>query len=305
MQDLHLHLSGSTDPVLIYEIIKRTGLKLKAKSFQEFKENLTMSKDKVKNLDDYVEILHIIDEAQSSPSAIRQSFYKSYADEAVLGCNYLELRWNPYKRSQKFKIDFDSLITAARSGMEEAQSIFGINGQMIFCLGRDVDVVANDAIFKYAVKYFKKGVIGIDAAGPEAKNPTKPEFESYYRTAHAFGMLGTCHVGEENYEGVDQSIATVIEKYKCTRIGHGIQIHRFPTLMKLAEQKGVMFEICITSNLMTKNVGSLEEYAKIFKIFEENHLRYTLCTDAVYPINTNIVKEHEKYEQIKEIAKKL
>ena len=32
MKDLHLHLSGSTDPVLLFEIITETGLKLKNKN---------------------------------------------------------------------------------------------------------------------------------------------------------------------------------------------------------------------------------------------------------------------------------
>jgi adenosine deaminase len=305
MKDLHLHLSGATDPVLLYEIIKRTGLRLKSKDYASFKESLVMNKGNVNNLDDYIEILHLIDEAQSSPQAIEQSFYKSYTDAAILGCKYLELRWNPYKRSQKFKIDFDSLIVGAKAGFEEAKDIFGIEGGMIFCLGRDVDEKANDAIFKSAVKYFNNGVIGIDVAGPESKVPLKPEFESYYMTANSFGMMTTIHCGEENYDGVDDTLSTVIEKYKVNRIGHGIQIHRFPSLMKIAEKRHVLFEICITSNLTTKNVKDLTEYAKILKIFEENHLKYAICTDAVYPINTNIVLENEKYEQIKEIAKKI
>jgi adenosine deaminase len=305
MRDLHLHLSGSTDPVLLFEVINKMGLKLKVRDFHKFKESLTMKKDEIKNLDEYIEILHMIDDAQSSPSAVEESFYKSYVDAAVLGCKYLELRWNPYKRSQNFKVDFDKLIVSARAGFEEARSIFGIEGGQIFCLGRDIDVAANDAIFKKAIKYFNKGVIGIDAAGPESKVPLKPEFESYYRTANAFGLMTTIHVGEELYDGVDDILATVIEKYKVKRIGHGIQIHRFPKLMKIAEKNNIMFEICITSNLMTKNVKDEAEYAKILKIFEENNLKYTICTDAVYPIGTNIVMEHEKHERIKAIAKKI
>ncbi|GMO61546.1 MAG: adenosine deaminase [Rickettsiales bacterium] len=304
MKDLHLHLSGSTDQVLLFEIINKMGLKLKMNDFFNFKNSLTMSKGNVRNLDEYLEICHIIDKAQSSPDAIKASFYKSYVDAAVLGCNYLELRWNPYKRSNNFEIDFDKLIVAARSGAEEAMSIFDIKGGQIFCLGRDVNIDGNDAIFKKALDYIDHGVIGIDVAGPESKCPLKPEFESYYKTAKAFGLMTTIHCGEENYAGVDDTLAIVIEKYKVDRIGHGIQIHRFPKLMKMAEKNKIMFEICISSNLMTQNVKTLEEYANIFKIFEENHLQYTICTDSVYTLGTNIVNEHELYNQCKEIAKK-
>ncbi len=304
MKDLHLHLSGATDPVLLFEIINETGLKLKTKNFFKFKDSLSMKNEGVKNLDEYIDVLSNIDDAQSSPKAIERSFYQSYVDAYCNGCDYLELRWNPYKRSQNFKIDFDRLIISARAGYERAKSIFGIDGGQILCLGRDVDTPANDAIFKKALQYFNKGVIGLDTAGPEAKVPLKPELESYYKTANALGMMTTIHAGEENYDTVDETLATAIEKFKVQRIGHGIQIHRFPQLMKIAEKAGVMFEVCITSNLTTRVVKDLEEYAKIFKIFEDNNLKYTLCTDAVYPIDTNLKKEYETYEKIKEIAKK-
>lgn len=304
MKDVHLHLSGSTDPVLLFEIINQTGLKLKNKEFKQFKESLSMRKDKIKNLDEYIDILHNIDEAQSSPSAIEKCFYKSYVDAYCSGCDYLELRWNPFKRSQHFKIDFDKLIVSARSGYEKAKSIFGIDGGQIFCLGRDLEVAENDAVFKKAMQYFNKGVIGLDAAGPEKKVPLKDEFELYYKTANALGMMTTIHAGEEIYDGVDQTMATAIEKYKVQRMGHGVQMHRFPEVMKLAEKAGITLEICITSNLMTRNITSEEEYAKVFKILEENNIKYIICTDSCYPMDTNIAKEHERYERIKEIARK-
>ena len=40
MKDLHLHLSGATDPVLLFEIINETGLKLKNKNFGKFRDSL-------------------------------------------------------------------------------------------------------------------------------------------------------------------------------------------------------------------------------------------------------------------------
>ena len=44
MKDLHLHLSGSTDSVLLFEIINDTGLKLKNKDFMSFRDNLSIKK---------------------------------------------------------------------------------------------------------------------------------------------------------------------------------------------------------------------------------------------------------------------
>lgn len=304
MKDLHLHLSGATSPILLFEMISETGIKIKAKQYEQFVNTLLMDDAKVKNLDDYLDIIHTIDETQSSPRAVELSFYDSYKNSFLSGCKYLELRWNPYKRSQNFKIDLDKLIVSARSGYEKANSIFGIEGAMIFCLGRDCTEEQNEGIFKKAIQYYKKGVIGIDTAGPESKVPTKPEFEQYYKTANALGMMTTIHCGEPDYETVEDTLATVLEKYKVKRIGHGVQIHRFPSLMKLASSMGVVFEICISSNLVTKAVNSLDDFIKIFKTFEEYQINYTICTDSTFSLKTNIANENKIYNELMEKSKK-
>jgi adenosine deaminase len=229
---------------------------------------------------------------------VELSVYDSYKNAFLSGCSYLELRWNPYKRSQDFKVDLDRLIVAARSGFERANSIFGIDGSMIFCLGRDCTEEQNESIFKKAIQYCRRGVIGLDAAGPEAKVHLKPEFEQYYKIANAMGLTTTIHCGEIMYDGLDDVLATVIEKYKTKRIGHGVQIHAYPNLMKLASSLGILFEVCISSNLMTRVVKSEREFFNIFKTFEDYQIKYVICTDATFPLGTDIARENRIYKNI-------
>lgn len=300
MKDLHLHLSGATDPVLLFELIQEAGLK-GAQDYWTFLKKVTMDTSRVKDLNDYLEVLHIIDEAQSSPRAVNLSVYNSYVNSFLNGCDYLELRWNPYKRSQKFKIDLDKLIISARAGYERAKSNFGIDGGMILCLGRDVSQEANEGVFKKAIKYHKKGVIGLDIAGPETQS-LQDEFHSYYTTANAMDMITTIHCGETFHDKVEEELQLVLEKYKPQRIGHGIQIYRFPKLMKIAAKNKVHFEICLTSNLTTKAVESKEEFVRIFRAFEEHKIDYSINTDATFALNTNISKENALYAEIKAMA---
>jgi adenosine deaminase len=304
MKDLHLHLSGATSPVLLFEMICETGIKIKERNYWRFLNLISMKKDEVNSLDDYIKIVQIIDETQSSPRAVELSFFDSYKNSFLAGCDYLELRWNPFKRSQNFKIDLDKLIVSARSGFEKANSIFGIDGGMILCMGRDCTAAQNEGIFKKAIQHHKRGVIGIDVAGPEDRIPLKPEFEEYYRMANALGLITTIHCGEPYYEGVEDTMATVLEKYKPQRIGHGIQIHRFPELMKKASSMGIIFEICMSSNLMTKSVKKKEDFLKIFKAFEEYNINYVICSDNLFSIRTTIADENAMYNELIEFAKK-
>ena len=301
MKDLHLHLSGATSASTLWEIVRESGLKTTAKSYRDFERSVLMDRAAVESLDDYLAVLHVIDEAQSSPLAVKRSVFDAYKHAFLSGCEFLELRWNVVKRSQKGRIDLDSLIVAARAGFEKAGTIYGIRGGMTLCLGRDCSEAENEALFKKAIQYNGKGIVGIDIAGPETKLLSR-EFAFYYQAANAAGMITTAHVGETDHERAEEELTFALEKLKVQRIGHGIQITRFPKLAALAAKAGVLFEVCITSNLTTKAVPSLVDFKRIFKFFEDKGLRYVICTDATAALKTNIAREHELHEKIRSLS---
>lgn len=298
MKDLHLHLSGATSPVILWTLIKESGFKVKSKDFFDFEDTLLMDRSKIDSLDKYLEILHRIDEAQSFPRAIELSVYDAFSSSYLAGCTELQLRWNPVKRSQNQKIDLDTLIVAARAGAERAKNYFGIGGSMILCMGRDLEPAANSAIFSKALQYNHKGVTGIDVAGPESQR-LSDDYVTFYRVAKDVGLETTIHCGETVHDGAEEELAFVVERLKPDRIGHGIQIHKYPKLMKKASNAGIHFEICMTSNLTTRAVESLEQFKEIFRIFEENQLKYSINTDATYLLKTNIRKENELFNSLK------
>jgi len=301
MRDIHLHLSGATPPEILWEIVRESGFKTGSKNYWHFAQNITMDRTKVKDLDSYLQVLHAIEEAQSSPLAVQESVYSAYRASYMYGCTYMELRWNCVKRSQKGRIDLDSLIVAARAGYERAKMIYGIEGGMILCLGRDCSEEENAALFKKAIQYNDKGIIGLDIAGPE-HNSIPKEFVHYYKAANASKMITTCHVGETDHNKVEDEIAFVLEKLQPQRIGHGVQIVKYPKLLKKAASMGIHFEICISSNLVTRAVADLQEFRDIFRTFENNGINFSINTDALFPLGTNIKKENELFQQIKELA---
>lgn len=302
MKDLHLHASGSASPRILYSLIRESGLKTKAKTYWEFEKLVTMDRSKIENLDDYVSVLHDIDKIQSSPLALELCFYEAYVDSYLAGTTFLELRFNPAKRSLDNQLDLDSLIIAARRGKEKACNYFGIDGTLCLCMGRDMSEAANYAVFNKALQYKGKGVSTIDIAGSE-KIKLEPYFEDIYKDAKRHGLALTCHAAEtkRDLDETREELEFVIDKLNVDRIGHGKEIVHFPDLMKLASSKGILFEICISSNLTSRAVASLEEYKEIFKKFEEYNLRYILCTDATHQVGTTLAKEYELYNTIRSI----
>lgn len=300
--DLHCHLSGSTDLVVLYELLKESGYKIPAKDYWEFADQMLMKKENVTNLDEYLAILHTIDNIQSFPLAIERSVYNSFVSSYLAGCDHLELRFNPAKRSQNGKIDLDTIIISARAGMERAKMTFGMGGGLVLCMGRDMTVEANQAVFNKAMRYHKKGVIGIDIAGPyEEKDPeafyTAHGFAKMYAQAFDKGLMTTCHVGETDHPRAYDEIKYVFEKLSPQRIGHGIQIFRSEELTGMAREKGFIFEFCPTSNLTTGVIKDMNSLRNVVSAFNIHQIKHTICTDATFLLHTDITQELELYKK--------
>ena len=167
--DLHIHVGGAVAPHILWSIAHQQGFKLPVKSYWEFVDLVT-ARDRVKSLEDYIAILHqYTEKIQSSPAAIERSVYeiigKEYRGSNVTG---IELRFNPMKRNLGGERDLDHIIHAAIRGMDRATLEYGCRAGLIFCLAREFEPRLNEIILEKAIRYRKRGVVGIDLAGSEA-----------------------------------------------------------------------------------------------------------------------------------------
>jgi len=280
----------------MFELICEMGVKIKQRTFNEFLDSIRME-GKVHNLDEYLALVSHLDDVQSSPAAVEKCVYNAYINAHLKGCQYLELRWSPYKRSRNFTIDFDRLIQSGLNGLNKAKSYFGIDGKMIFCFGRDVSMPANEGTLKKAIRYKNFGVVGVDLAGPYIGRVE--DYEGLFKAAKNEGLMVTIHAAEVPYRRMEEELEFILTRIKPDRLGHGVQLVKHQSLLKLAAKQGIELEICPTSNLTTGAVSSLEEFKEIFSKLENAGVKYSINTDSVYPLRTNILKENELFKKIK------
>jgi hypothetical protein len=75
------------------------------------------------------------------------------------------------------------------------------------------------------------------------------------------------------------------------RIGHGIRAAQDERVMDLLRERGVVLEICPSSNLATGAVASLEELKGILQRFWSHGVRFTINTDGPYLLDTSMRRE--------------
>jgi adenosine deaminase len=298
LSDLHLHVGAAVAPHILWSIAHEQGFKLPVSTYWDFCDLVTARPEKVHSQQDYLAILHQwTEKIQSSPAAIERSVFEIIGKEFRSSrVSLLELRFNPMKRNLGGERDLDHIIHAALRGMDRACLAYGTKAGLIFCLAREFSLELNDIIMKKAVKYRHRGVVGIDLAGPEEfaleLGPEANAYADLFARARAAGLGVTVHTGETP-DTAAAGVIAVLEKWRPSRIGHGIAAaDSEEALRKLAEQKTVL-EICPSSNLRTRVVSGLDELGVKLQRFGQHGVPFTINTDGPYLLNTHLRQEFD------------
>jgi adenosine deaminase len=289
LAELHCHLGAAVTPPIMWGIAHAQGIKLPTKDYWEFRELITVGKAGSKSFDGYLQLFHWTELIQSSPFAVERSVYE------VVGGAYrknnittMELRFNPMKRNRGGEQDLDHIIAAATRGMDRASLEYPVKPGLIFCLDRAFSYELNEILVEKAIAWRDRGVVGIDIAGPESATFRVADYKALFRRARQFGLGLTVHTGEA---GPVEEVARVIQQLEPDRIGHGVKAAYDPRAMAMLEERGIVLEICPTSNINTRVVSGWDEVRWILDTFRRNGVRYTISTDGPEMLKTYIRDE--------------
>jgi adenosine deaminase len=273
----------------MWSIAHAQGIKLPTRDYWEFRDTITVSDKRNRSFDGYLQLFHWTELIQSSPLAVERAVYE------VVGGAYrknnvttMELRFNPMKRNRGGEQDLDHIIAAASRGMDRATLEYPVKPGLIFCLDRAFPFELNEIITEKAIGWRDRGVVGIDIAGPESSTFRVADYKRLFRRARQYGLGLTVHTGESG--SVDE-VARVVELLEPDRIGHGVKAAYDPRAMAMIRERGIVLEICPTSNLNTRVVSGWDEFRWIFDTFRRNEIRFTINTDGPEMLKTYIRDE--------------
>jgi adenosine deaminase len=187
------------------------------------------------------------------------------------------------KRNRGGEQDLDHIIAAAARGMDRARLEYPIKPGLIFCLDRAFPYELNEILVEKAILWRDRGVVGIDIAGPESATFRVADYRSLFRRARQYRLGITIHTGES---GPVEEVARVVELLEPDRIGHGVKAAYDPRAMAMIRDRGIVLEICPTSNLNTRVVKDWDEFRWIFDTFQRNEIKFTINTDGPEMLKT-------------------
>lgn len=329
--ELHVHLGGSVPLYRLWEIAIERGIRGMGSGYEEFLDRVRIQDRRVDSLDKYLEVYDRIELIQSGPASVRESIiiavHRAYrtggmlhlgpggeggSPDALFTIGRLELRLNPLKRtgavflkgSHAGLYDVDRVIRASIEAVEDVETAFRGKLQvgLLFCFGRDMTPEANMILASKIQDWAEKTdkIIGVDLAGPESVNPlsSQQQLDDMRRAFEAVDRrLGrTIHAGETPHVDLDTFVRTV-EALNPNRIAHPIIAFRAwwdkkdDRGLRLIQERDLVCELCVKSNLLTKAVEDISEYGRIINTLDEFGIKYTFSTDAPSLQVTSLAEE--------------
>jgi adenosine deaminase/aminodeoxyfutalosine deaminase len=208
----------------------------------------------------------------------RQSI--SYA-EVTIGAGVVQ--WLGY--------DFDSVWREIREAQKDAYRQWPVeiwwNLDAIRQLGPDHVM----EIARLTARYVDDGVVSFGIGGDEQRGPAH-EFRKAYQYAKDAGLRLTAHAGEtDGPESVRNALDIGAE-----RIGHGIRAIEDPDLCRRLREERIPLEVCITSNVRTGAVPSLEAHP--IKRLVDAGVIVTLNTDDPGMFGSDLATEFKLAKEV-------
>ncbi len=281
--ELHCHLDGSVRPSTLLELA-RDQHKAMPRDDAEALADFMLVRD-ARDLEEYLERFSITLSVMQQAEALERIAYELAEDAAREGIRYLEARYAPILNVRE-GLTLEGVVEASLRGFARAARDHDIVSKVVICAIRNMPPTASLELAWLAVDYKNEGVVGFDLAGGEAGNPAALHAQAFAH-CRAHGLPCTCHAGEADGAG---SIAQAMHSCHAHRIGHGTHLIDDPVLMAEARDTGVAIECCLTSNLQTRAIPSIDAHP-LRKYFEAG-LQVSINTDNRLMSGTDLVSEY-------------
>ena len=248
--ELHVHVEGTLEPELKFDLARRNGIELPYASVEEMRAAY--------DFDDLPSFLKMYYEGMGV-LVTEQDFYDlatAYLTKAhSQGVIYAEMFFDPQAHTAR-GIAYDAVIRGIRRAQEDAQAKLDIRTQLIMCFLRDMSADSAMATLEQSLPY-RDWIVGVGLDSDEKGNPPV-KFKAVFARARAEGYRLTMHCD------VDQENSTLhlwqtLDDIGVDRIDHGVNSLEDEALCDEIVRRGLALTVCPISNqCITGSLKALE-----------------------------------------------
>jgi adenosine deaminase len=296
--ELHLHLEGTFEPELMFEIAQRNKIQLPYKDVDEIRKAYQFN-----NLQEFLDIYY----AGANVLLYERDFFDltwAYLSKVHgQSVKHVEVFFDPQTHTER-GVPFDVVVNGIYTALLQGEKEYGISFKLIMSFLKHLDEESAFETLGQGLLH-KDKIDGIGLDSTELGNPPQ-KFERVVAWARTEGFPITCHAGEE---GPAEFVRDTLDLLKVVRIDHGNNSLDDDDLVKELAERQIPLTLCPLSNLALKVVERLEDYP-LLEMMDKGMLVTLNSDDPAYfggYINENYIQTatalNLNTEQIVQLAK--
>ncbi|PCF94838.1 adenosine deaminase [Vreelandella nigrificans] len=264
--ELHLHIEGSLEPELMFQLAKRNNIELPYATISEAKAAYQFD-DLQGFLNLYYLGMNVLRTEQDFYDLAMDYFKRARAEGVV----HIDMHFDPQAHLQR-DVPLNVVMAGLLRAKQEAEASLDLSVGMIMAFLRDRPADEALQVLEQAAPYWQYlDAIGLDSA--ERNNPPR-KFQALFARAKELGLVRVAHAGEE---GPADYIAEALDVLDVQRIDHGVRCLESSDVVQRLREQQVVLTVCPLSNVSLKVVEQLRDHP-LPKLLAEG-LKVTISSD--------------------------
>jgi len=264
--ELHLHIEGTLEPELMFELARRNGVSLPYASVDDVRRAYVFS-----DLQSFLDIYY----AGCRVLLTEQDFYDltwAYLTRAAAqGVRHAEIFFDPQTHTDR-GVPFETVVTGIHRALEDGRTRLSITSGLILCFLRHLSEEAAMRTLQEALP-FRGWILAVGLDSSEVGHPPV-KFRDVYHRAREAGLLAVAHAGEE---GPPEYVWEALDVLKVRRIDHGVRCVDDERLVSRLVEEQIPLTVCPLSNVKLRVFPNLKSHN--LKLLLDRGLLVTVNSD--------------------------
>lgn len=247
--ELHLHIEGSLEPELMFELAQRNGIALPFADVAAVRRAYDFG-----NLQDFLDIyyqgMNVLRTEQDFYD-LAMAYFTRIAAQNVM---HAEIFFDPQGHTER-GVAFETVLDGLTRAMCDAENDPGISSKLIMCFLRHLSEAEAFKTLDEALPY-KDRIIGVGLDSSEKGHPPS-KFARVFEKARQEGFLIVAHAGEE---GPPEYVTEALDILNVDRIDHGNRLLEDAALTERVAAAGIALTVCPLSNLKLCVVKDMKDH---------------------------------------------
>jgi adenine deaminase len=264
--ELHMHLEGSLEPGLMFELSARNGVKLPYGSEDELRAAYRFS-----NLQSFLDVYYAgltVLRTERDFHDMTAAYLRRAKEDNVV---HAEVFVSPQAHTRR-NVSLAAVMEGILSALQQAARDLGMTTRLILGIQRQWTEEDALAMLDAALPWGDR-IAGIGLGGPELPNPPR-KFARAFERARAAGWRTVAHAGEE---GPASYVGETVDVLKVDRVDHGVRCAEDPALIARLAELRIPLTVCPISNVKLR----------VFPDLASHNLKRLLDAGLVVTVNSD------------------